>query len=224
MGKTLLKERPEDAGARQQFIELIGELRKANRAREAKECCRWAQGAVKDAAVQTALLLQEAIITATDEKNPALAVKMCDEVASRPGVSAEQAGTARWLAGKFLVAGKNPQEAIRRAQETMNDPAAAIKNKAQAAGLLIAAWADAGKPEKGIEAAMAFVKGLSEPEPAEAAECRQALCMALLGAQRIEEAVAQCKVLMARHPDSAAAHAMEPVLENLSKETGRASK
>jgi hypothetical protein len=224
LGKALLSGRPGDADVCRQFIDLIAELRKAHRTTQAIGCCEWACRTVRDPVLRTTLLLQQAVIIGTDEKNYSLAVRMCDDVASGRDAASDQVALARWLAGACLLSQGNLDEAIRREQSLIDDAASPSKYRTLAATVLLNAWSRSGKPDTGIQIVSSFLKTLPQPEPQEVADCRRALCTTMLSAQRYDEAAEQCRLLIARHPGTPAARAANLVLEQLARGTGSDNK
>jgi tetratricopeptide (TPR) repeat protein len=147
-----------------------------------------------------------------------LAVRLCDEVAAAPG-DANTIVVAKYLAGTFLLEQREYPEIVSRMELLVKDPATPLPYRLKASTLRATALIRQGKPEEAVRMLPEVLAGLTEPEPAEAADCRQVLYQALLALQRYDEATRQCRVLIARHPGHAGARMAAQLLEQMNRKS-----
>jgi tetratricopeptide (TPR) repeat protein len=218
VGKAQLAEKPGDPDARKQLVELVASLCKAQHVSEALALCAAAKDITRDAGYSSVLVLQQAVIASRDQKNHALAVHLCDEVAAAAG-DANTIIVAKYLAGTFLLEQREYPGVVSRMESLVKDPATPLPYRLKASTLRATGLTRQGKPEEAVRMLPEVLAGLTEPEPAEAADCRQVLYQALLALQRYDEAVQQCRVLIARHPGHAGAGMAAQVLEQMNRKS-----
>jgi hypothetical protein len=216
VGKAALAAKPADPEIRRQLVDLVAALCKAQYVAEALSLCAAAKDITQDASYSSILLLQQAVITSRDQKNHALAVRLCDEVAA----AADDANTilvAKYLAGTFLLEQQEYPQLVTRMEAMVKDPATPLPYRLKASTLRATAWIRQDKPQEAARALSQVLAGLTEPELAEAADCRQVLCQAMLAMQRYDEATRECRVLIARHPGHAGAGVAAQLLEQMGR-------
>ena len=218
LAKLALAQDPGNVELRRQFVSVLTGLRDAKESRRASELCLWAQETVADPGFSDVLVLKQAVIAGRDQKNYALAIRLCDSV-SGPGRAPEKSVMARYLSGAFCLAKGDYSETISRMEALLADEATSQDYRVRAASLIANAWSRLGKPGKSVSVLQGFLGGLSQPEPGGAAECRKALYTALLSLQRYDEAAEECRRLVSLHPGHEAAKSAQQVLSQLERRT-----
>ena len=213
---------PNDAELRRLLLDVLSCLRKSNQTSEAGELCLWAQEAIGSPSFTDVLVLEQALIAGRDQKNYAMAIRLCDSI-SGPGHETERAVVARYLAGSFCLAKRDYGETVARMEALLAEDMASAKYRVRAASLLANAYSRLGKPQKGVSAIRACLATLTQPEPADAADCRKTLYTMLLSSQQYGEAAEECRLLVQLHPGTDSAKAARATLAQLERSRGATS-
>ncbi len=220
--KAMLSSKPGDADARKALIDLVSRLCTMQQVEEALSLCAWAKEVTQDSTYSTVLVLQQAVIIGRDQKNHALAVRLCDQITSAAD-EPRVVHMARYLAGMFSLEMANYPDVLRRAGELAEDPATPLPYKLKATALSANALQKQGKSAQAVQLLLGALGELSEPEPADAATCREALCQLLMLQGHYQDAAGQARVLVARHPGHPSAETAAKMLQQLEKATGPAA-
>lgn len=216
--KAALAAKPADPDTRKQLVDLVAALCKAQYVAEALSLCAAARDITQDASYSSILVLQQAVIASRDQKNHALAARLCDEVAAASD-DANTAIVAKYLAGTFLLELADYPQVVTRMEAIVKDSGVPLSYRLKASTLRATAWIRQDKPQEAAKALTEILTGLTEPEPIEAADCRQLLCQALLAMQRYDDATRECRVLIARHPGHAGAAVAMQTLEKMGRKS-----